>query len=36
LSEWDSYIEGLYEIGLGEILEIYQAGYEVFKEKFGL
>ena len=35
ISQWDNYIEGLYDIGLGEILEIYQAGYEVYIERFG-
>ena len=36
MSEWDSYIDGLYDIGLGEVLDIYREAYDALKERFGL
>ena len=33
MSEWDSYIDGLYEFGLADILENYQAAYDRYLER---
>jgi hypothetical protein len=28
MSEWDDYVQGCYDIGLQEMMDIYQASYE--------
>ena len=33
LSEWDAYIEGLYEFGYARIKEIYQTAYERYEAR---
>jgi len=30
LSEWDSYVEGLYSIGIQDVIDIYQAAYDSY------
>ena len=30
LSEWDSYIEGMYNMGMQEVLDLYQGAYEAY------
>jgi putative aldouronate transport system substrate-binding protein len=36
LSEWDSYVAGLEQLGWAEALEIYQKAYDEFMERFGV